>query len=248
MAPKQVKKQTTDNTESTNSISIQSIQTEWVDNVKKIITMREELSTLEKHNDELVSKLYEIMNKSPTNSVVVIEGDEKPTPKVVKKKEEDDVPVPAPKVTKKKADADKPAPASHVVKKDDDDEDEEKPAPIKPAAKVVKKKETETDDKPKVTKKKVVEKPEIEKPEDKPDTKAKKAAPKAAPKESPKEVEKPVVKGKITAPTKGTPKQKVVSKEIDNNPAIEDTSSEDTDIDSLSSVSSESDASGGEDN
>ena len=104
MAPKQVKKQTIDNTESTKTISIQSIQTEWVDNVKKIISIREELATLEKHNDELVNKLYEIMNKSPTTEVV-IEGDEKPTLKVVKKKPEiteDDEEKPTPKVVKKR--------------------------------------------------------------------------------------------------------------------------------------------------
>lgn len=52
---------------------------------------------------------------------------------------------------------------------------------------------------------------------------------------------------KISAPSKGTPKPKleIDSEDVNQN---EEPSSEETDLDSLSSVSSESDASGGEDN
>ncbi len=214
MPPKQVKKQAVD--DMSKSPDIQTIQKEWADNAKEIIIIREKLAGLEKINDELVSKLWELMNKSPTTNTVVIEGDETPPVKPIKKKVDttennvDEKPV-----VKPKKKVEKPAISS----------DNEEPV-----------------EKPKLTKKKPVEKP-VEKPEiEKPVSKVTKKA-------SQKEETKPVVKGKITAPSKGTPKQKVATKEIENdNPTIQETSSDDTDIDSLSSVSSESDASGGEDN
>jgi hypothetical protein len=214
MPPKQVKKQAVD--DMSKYPDIQTIQKEWADNAKEIITIREKLASLEKHNDELVSKLWELMNKSPTNTVV-IEGDETPVVKPIKKKVE---------------------PAENNV--------DEKPV-VKPTKKKVEKTVNNSDNEEPIEKPKLTKKKQVEKPVDKPEIE--KPVSKVVKKAAPKEETKPVVKGKIAAPSKGTPKQKVEIKENENdNPTIQDTSSDDTDIDSLSSVSDESDVSGGEDN
>ncbi len=238
MPPKQVKKTTDKPVQSTEDIL--TIQKKWAENVKEIISMREKLTLLEKQNDEYISKLWELMNKNPSNDIIVEGSADKPInedkpqtaeekpkakPKVVKKKEETDEPEekPVAKVVKKKEDASE-KPSSKVVKKkeDTDDEHEDKPEP-KVTPKVVKKK---------------VEKPEIEKPVKKTGKEEKK----------PESVVSAPTKGKITAPSKGTPKPKANNSDDENpRPVIDDSSSEDTDIDSLSSVSSESEASGGED-
>jgi hypothetical protein len=200
MPPKQAKKQVPE----TATIDIVQLQKKWADNVKEIITIREKLSHHEKLNDELISQLWEVMNKNPTNCEVVVEETEKPVAKTVKKdKPEEDEDKPATKAAPKSA-------TKKTVVKTTEDTDE------KPAEKAIK------------TVKKKAEKPEVEKPAEKP------------------EVKKPAAKGKITAPTKGTPKPKS-SNDEEKKPVIPDSSSDDTDIDSLSSVSSESDASGGED-
>ncbi len=229
MPPKQVKKTTSDKDIKPSPVNIESIQKEWAENVKEIINIREKLTILEKNNEELVKQLWEIMNKTPTKSEVVI--DAKPIEKPTAHDESDD------EVPEKPADkqADKPV-AKKVVKKKEIETDE------KPA---------KSDDKPKTTKKKVVEKPEIEKPAEKPaekpDDKPAEKPTKGVKKVTPKEEVKTPAKGKIVAPTKGTPKQVVAKEKETENVGIEDTSSDETDIDSLSSVSSESEASGGED-
>ena len=131
--------------------------------------------------------------------------------------------------------ADKPAEKTTKTVKSKAKAVEEEDSETKPKTKAApksaaKKKETKVEVEPEA------EAEEVEKPkEEKQVKKTTKTAP-ATP-----------VKGKITAPSKGTPKPKSAEKEDGGKSIIEESSSEDTDIDSLSSVSSESDASGGED-
>ncbi len=82
MPPKQTKKITEDKPSIESKDSIDSLQKEWTSNVKEIISIREKLAVLEKHNEELVAKLWEKMNKNPTDDKVIIEAKEdekKPT-------------------------------------------------------------------------------------------------------------------------------------------------------------------------
>jgi hypothetical protein len=213
MPPKQTKKQTTDKLADKPSDkladklvddSIETIQKEWASNVSEIINMREKLSILEKRNEDLVSKLWEKMNKTPSEQIVI-----ESTPKI----EEEKKPKEPKEIKVKKVEPKEP---------DSDEEEEE----VKPKTKVATKKAKPEVEKPKEEKKKLVKKVEPVKEE-----------PKKAP-----------VKGKITAPSKGTPKPKATDSD-DEKPkkVIVEDSSSDTEVDSLSSVSSESDASGGED-
>ncbi len=176
MAPKQTKKQATE------PIVITQIQKKWADNVKEIITIREKLVSLEKINDELIGQLWELMNKNPTNTEVVIDATEEEVKESKNNKTTDTEEKPA-----------KSAPKKKVGKAEDNEESDkpeksEKPVPKKKVGKLVE----ETEEEPPVKKpaakatKKKEEKAEIEKPE------VKKAS---AP-----------VKGKIAAPLKGTPK------------------------------------------
>ena len=233
MAPK-VSKKTVSETKvetpivvSTES-SIEVIKQEWHVIIKEITSTVEKLSGLEKKRDELVSKLWSIMNKNPTEPIIdeeVVE-EKKSSVKTTKSK-----------TTVKKtdsvindsenADSVKPKSKSKVVKsepKPEPESDEEKPVE-KPAAKakVATKTKAKADVKPDV---KAEVKPEVKK----------------APASSAK---------KISAPVKGTPKPKIDEDSEDEKarPVIagaNDSSSE-SDVDSLSSVSSESEASGNED-
>jgi hypothetical protein len=212
MPPKQTKKQTIDDKPVTpdSNDSIDSIQKEWATNVRDIISAREKLSLLEKRNEELISKLWEKMNKNPSDNhdKVVIEAS----------KEEK-----------------KPIKPKKIEPKEENESENE--AEVKPKAKATKTKKADV--KPEVEKPKEEEKPikkVVKKTESKTETKEVKEEPKKAP-----------VKSKITAPSKGTPKPKAVEDEKPKQTIEEDSDSE-TDVDSLSSVSSESDASGGEDN
>jgi hypothetical protein len=218
MPPKQTKK-TTDNAakndpaESINNLS--TIKKEWIDNVNEIVTIREKLVLLEKRNEELVNKIWEIMNKNPSEQVVIESVHKEEEKKSVKSKKvevetEDSETKPKSKTTTKSK-------AKQEAKPEVEPEEDEKPLPIKKA--VSAKKDTK----------------ETKEIKDKKDTK-KPAAP------------APAVKGKISAPSKGTPKPKTVDSDDEKpKPTINDDSSSDTEIDSLSSVSDESDASGGED-
>ena len=234
MAPKQIKKQTTESkAESKVDINIQELQKEWADNTKDIITLREKLSNLEKHNNEIITKLVDYMNKHPTSNEVVVEAQEDKQPvKTTKKAKSADTEEVEPKEESKVSKAEPKEPKEPKVSKAEPKEPKESKV-TKPAAKTAakKSKETKEDD----------EEEEVEKPkEDKPVKKVSKAAPK-------EEVKKAPVKGKITAPSKGTPKPTSTNNDDGGKSIIEDSTSEDTDVDSLSSVSSESDASGGED-
>ena len=70
MPPKQTKKTTTSATNTTaisnDETALNSIKKEWADNVSEIISLREKLSTLEKRNEEIVNKIWEIMHKNPS--------------------------------------------------------------------------------------------------------------------------------------------------------------------------------------
>lgn len=208
MPPKQIKKQVEKSTEkhiepivNDPKIEIELLQKEWAENVKEIISIQDKLSQLNKKNNELVSKLCEIMNKNPVDAIVIeakqpVKSDETDD-ETETKKVKVTKPVSA-KVTKTvtKPDIEEDKKTKKIVKKDEPVED-------KPSKKIVKKEE------PKVTVTKT--------------------------------------KGKITAPAKGTVKPKNNDSEDEKPKHVIDDSSSDTEVDSLSSVSSESDASGGED-
>ncbi len=204
MPPKQTKKQVSEPVIEKESETIESIQKEWSNNVKEINTIREKLSHLEKHNEELIAKLWDKMNKNPSDQVI-IEGNQDSKPKKVETKEvekDTDSEVKPIKSTKKPKQSEVEKPQEVEVK------------PVKPA-----------------TKKTPVKKTEVKEVKEAPVEEKKKAP----------------IKGKITAPTKGTPKPKVVESDDEKPKPLNNDSSSDTEIDSLSSVSSESDASGGED-
>ncbi len=223
MAPK-VSKKTVSETKPVSDVtesSIEAIKLEWLNIVKEITSTTDKLSGLEKKRDELVSKLWEIMNKNPSEHIV--EEESKPeekkasikgAKKTVKNKSEiidDSETADSIKPVAKKIDKTKLKPSAKEVKPvDDSDNEEEKP---KPKAKV---------EKPKVTK--------TTKSETKTETKTE---------------AKPTSAKKISAPVKGTPKPKIDEDSDDGKarPMMNDSSSE-SDVDSLSSVSSESEASG----
>lgn len=217
----------------TSAPSVDSIKQEWLTVVKDITEATDKLDQLCKRRDELVSQLWTHLNKDPASTVV--DGEDKAPEKAPAKKapakkgasapveDEDDsasakTPAPAKKVPAKKGSKS----ATQAAAPADDEEDAPAQTPAKPAAKAPAKKGGKATTKP---------------ADDEEQTPAK--APAKAP-----------AKGgakKTAAPAKGTPKPKldVDSEDVNIN---EDPSSEETDLDSLSSVSSESDASGGEDN
>ena len=206
MPPKQTKK-TTNATISTDDNALNVSKKEWADNVSEIISLREKLTTLEKRNEEIVNKIWEIINKNPTEQVVIeatkVEDEKKP----IKSKTEEPESKPKKAAPKSKAKV-----KEEVV--EDSDVEIEGPAPVVAPKKAAVKK----------------------------DTKAKET------KET-KETKKPTAaatKGKISAPSKGTPKPKQVDSDDEKPKPIMNDSSSDTEVDSLSSVSDESDASGGD--
>jgi hypothetical protein len=233
MAPK-VSKKTVSETKvetpivvSTES-SIEIIKQEWHAIIKEITSTVDKLSELEKKRDELVSKLWNIMNKNPTEHIVEEEPVEEKKSSV--------------KTTKSK---------TPVKKTDNIIDDSENADSVKPKskAKVVKaepKPEPESEDE------KPAEKPAVKakistKPKPKAETKTEtKVETKAQPKVDVKKA--PASGKKISAPVKGTPKPKIDEDSEDEKarPVMNDSSSE-SDVDSLSSVSSESEASGNDD-
>ena len=227
-------------TKNTNTVndSVDMIKQDWLKVVKEITDSTEKLEQLCKRRDELVSQLWTHLNKDPASTVVDGDNDKAPekTPtKAPAKKggkvvalvdDEEDVPTPAPikKAPPKKGKATTAA---------DENEDGPTPAPAKkvPAKKGAK--STTTAVKPA--------------DEDEADEQAPAPAQTKAPAKKPATTPAKAPAKKAAAPPKGTPKPKleIDSEDVNIN---EDPSSEDTDLDSLSSVSSESDASGGEDN
>ncbi len=220
MAPKVSKKTVT--SETPVESPLEAIKQEWFTIVKEITSTTEKLSTLEKKRDELVSKLWDVMNKNPTEPIVEAEPVEE-------------------KKSSVKSSAKKTAAKNEII---DDSENADSVKPVaKAKAKTVKAKVEEEE--PKAETKPVAKttKTKTKAKEDKPEEKA--------------EV-KPVVKKtpvtsakKISAPVKGTPKPKIDEDSDDEKPravisGANDSSSE-SDVDSLSSVSSESEASGNED-
>jgi hypothetical protein len=243
MAPKVSKKTVSETkTEASSEVSTESsieiIKQEWFTIVKEITVTTEKLSGLEKKRDELVSKLWNIMNKNPTEHII-----EEPV-------EEKNASVKGVKKTSK------PVTKNDII--DDSENADSIKVDSKPAKPVVKSATTKS--KPKAEPKE--EEPESDeeqpaaKPVDKPVAKsAGKTKPKAEvkPEVKPKAEVKPEVKKasatkKISAPVKGTPKPKIDEDSEDEKarPVVNDSSSE-SDVDSLSSVSSESDASGNDD-
>ncbi len=229
MPPKQTKKQTSDNekpleTTASNNDTLNSIKKEWADNVKEILSAREKLSSLEKRNEDIISKLWTIMHKNPSEQVII--------------------------ETENKEEEKKPVKSKKSEKADTETEETE----AKPVAKVTKTKVTKkSETKPEV-------KPEVEEDEETPapikktpakNTKVIKDTKDTKDTKDVKETKKPstpATKGKITAPSKGTPKPKLIESDDEKpKPSIDNDSSSDTEVDSLSSVSSDSDASGGED-
>ena len=226
-------------TKNTNTVndSVDTIKQDWLKVVKEITASTEKLEQLCKRRDELVSQLWTHLNKDPASTVVDGDNDKAPekTPtKAPAKKggkvvalvdDEEDVPTPVKKAPAKKGKA-TAAPA-------DDNEDVSTPTPAKKAPAKKGGKSTTTAVKP-------ADEDEADEPAPAPaQTKAPAKKPATAPAKAPAK--------KAVAPPKGTPKPKleIDSEDVNIN---EDPSSEDTDLDSLSSVSSESDASGGEDN
>jgi hypothetical protein len=211
MPPKQTKKQTSDIEKPVDNDAVSSIKEEWSNNVQEILKAREKLALLEKRNEDIISKLWAVMKKNPSEQVI-IEAENKDEKKPVKSKktdtetEEPEVkPVVAVKATKAKATSKK----SDV--KNEIEAEEEKPSPVK--------------------------KPISKNTKDVKETKETKDTKLSTP-----------TKGKISAPSKGAAKPKQIEQEEEKpKPSINDDSSSDTEVDSLSSVSSESDASGGED-
>jgi len=213
----------------TSAPSVDTIKQEWLTVVKDITEATDKLDQLCKRRDELVSQLWTHLNKDPASTVV--DG-------------EDKVPEKAPA---------KKAPAKKGAAAPVEDEDTPAPATPAPAKKAPAKKGNKS-----ATQVAAVAPAGDE--EDAPVQTPAKPAPKAPAKKGGKSAAKPAddeetpakapAKGgakKTAAPAKGTPKPKldVDSEDVNMN---EDPSSEETDLDSLSSVSSESDASGGEDN
>jgi hypothetical protein len=227
MPPKQSKKQITDtekpatNTDKpvSDNEQVNSIKKEWSDNVQEILKAREKMVLLEKRNDEIITKLWSVMQKNPSEQVIV-EADNKEEEKKSSKskkldKTDNDIEEAEVKPVAKNT---KPKTIKKPEVKPDVESDEEKPAPIKKsAAKTKDVKETKNT-------KEIKDNKETKKPAT------------------------PITKGKISAPSKGTPKPKLVDSDDEKpKPSINDDSSSDTEVDSLSSVSSESEASGGED-
>ena len=217
----------------TSAPSVDTIKQEWLTVVKDITEATDKLDQLCKRRDELVSQLWTHLNKDPASTVV--DGEDKapekaPTKKAPAKKgapapaEDEDTPAPATPAPAKKAPAKKGSKsAPQAAAPADDEEDAPAQTPAKPAAKAPAKKGSKS---------------ATAKPADDEEQPPAKAPAKAPAKGGAK---------KTAAPAKGTPKPKldVDSEDVNIN---EDPSSEETDLDSLSSVSSESDASGGEDN
>jgi hypothetical protein len=253
MPPKQTKKTITDNASASSndnnseaSPNLISIKKEWIDNVNEIISIREKLVILEKRNEELVNKIWEIMNKNPSEQVIIdsIQKEEPKSTKSKKSEEQEDSET-KPKVTK----ASVKSKAKPEIENDDIDT-KPKASATKAPVKSKAKSEVETDDsetksKASATKASVKSKakPDVEEDDEKPSpVPVKKATP------AKKVTEPVVVKKKISALPKGTPKPKPIESDDEKpKPNLNDDSDSDTEVDSLSSVSDESDISGGED-
>jgi hypothetical protein len=227
--------------------SLEVIKQEWFTIVKEITSTTEKLSGLEKKRDELVSKLWDIMNKNPTEHIVETE----PT-------EEKKTSVKGVKASSKT----KAAAKSEII------DDSENADSVKPKAKSAAKSSSKTATKPATKPVEPESESEAEAEEEKPKatktttkatTKAKpeaksagkqEAKPEAKPEVKP-EVKKAPATKKISAPVKGTPKPKIDEDSDDEKarPVISgaNDSSSESDVDSLSSVSSESEASGNDD-
>jgi hypothetical protein len=236
MPPKQIKKQieTTNITTDTPAESIDSIKQEWLKIVKDLAMANDNVIILEKKRDELVAKLWEHMNKNPSEPIiesvkptkqnVTKEDNSSDTPKTTKSKAKEEV-VETPKTTKSKAKEEVETPKTTKAKavKEPEPKPAAKSKVVTKTSKVVAPVESDDEDIPAVVEKKPV-------------------------KSTAKTDNKLPVKGKITAPTKGTPKPKITDNSEDEvKPAALQDSSSETDLDSLSSVSSESEGSGGED-
>ena len=255
MPPKQIKKQieTTFISTDIHTESIDSIKQEWLKIVKDLAMANDNVIILEKKRDELVAKLWEYMNKNPSEPIiesvkptkpnVTKEDDSSDTPKTIKSKVNEE-PVDTPKTTKNKV-KEEPAETPKTTNSKVKEEPVETPKTTK--AKAVKEAEPKPSTKSKVVAKtsKVVAPVDIidSDDEDIPAVVEKKPVKPVA-----KTDNKLPVKGKITAPTKGTPKPKITDNSEDEaKPAALQDSSSETDLDRLSSVSSESEGSGGED-
>ncbi len=189
MPPKQIKK-----TEIKTEEPIELLMKEWADIAKEEAVIDEAKNKIIKRKEAMITKLWDHINKNPTEQILI----EKPKEPVVEKVKE-------PVVEKPKA----PAKTKKTKASEEEIEEETPKAPVKKAAV---KKAAAKEEKPVV--------------EEKPKT--------------------PAATKKVTAPPKGTAKPKVVNEaEVKK---LEHDSSSDTDVDSLSSVSSESEGSdGGED-
>jgi hypothetical protein len=212
-----------------NTQSVDTIKQEWLKVVKEITDATEKLEQLTKRRDELVSQLWTHLNKDPSSTVV--DGDDAQA----------NAPAAAPV---KKA----PAKKGKAVAAPAEEEDDAPAPPATPAKKAPAKK-----GKAAAAAAPAEEEEEVAAPAPTKKAPAKKGA-KAADADSAPATPAPTKKAatkapakKVAAPSKGTPKPKldVDSEDVNQN---EDPSSEETDLDSLSSVSSESDVSGGEDN
>ena len=251
----------------TSASSVDTIKQEWLTVVKDITEATEKLDQLCKRRDELVSQLWTHLNKDPASTVV--DGEDKVPEKAPAKKapakkgatsapteDEDELasaktPAPAKKAPAKKG-------ATSAPTEDEDDLASAKtPAPAKkaPAKKGGKVATAPADEAEELAPAKSPAKAPAKKGSKlaantaaKPaDDDEEESAEAKTPAKTPAKAPAKTTAKKTTAPAKGTPKPKLDVDSEDVN-LTEDPSSEETDLDSLSSVSSESDASGGEDN
>jgi hypothetical protein len=228
MPPKQTKKITTDNAtkdeKSESSSNLITIKKEWIDNVNDIIGLRDRLVILEKRNEEIINKIWEIMNKNPSEQIIIesVQKEEIKTIKSKKTEETDD------SDTKPKATATKVSAKSKAKPEVENEDSETKPKATsgnKASAKSKPKPEVESDDeKPAPVKKATPAKKETK------DTKETKKTATAV-------IAVTAPKGKISAPSKGTPKPKLVESDDEKpKPNLNNDDSSDTEVDSLSSV------------
>ena len=97
MPPKQTKKAVSaPAVETTSAPSLDTLKQEWMVVVKDISTHHEKLALLEKRRDELVTKLWEHMNKNPQEQVITPVVEEKKATKGKKTTEPVEQPVEPP--------------------------------------------------------------------------------------------------------------------------------------------------------
>ncbi len=119
--------------------SIDSLKQEWMTVVKDISNINDQLTILSTKRDEIVTKIWELMNKNPVEAV-----EEKPAPKkggkAVAKEEDEEEKKPAPKKATKAEEPEKKAPAKKTTKAVEKEKPAEKPAKETPAKKAPAKK------------------------------------------------------------------------------------------------------------